>query len=365
MRRLLSLVALVVAIALGTSACGNDVISPAAAEVNGKDISQDALDDELEAIRGNADYLDFLQSQGNQVLGDGAGTFSADFVRRVLTRQIFLELVHQEYVRQKLAVTDQELAAVRTNVANEVGGPDIFEKFSESYQDTLMRRSAEVAAVQAKLSEVEVDDEAIRAYYDENPDQFIETCVRHILFAVVGDNGQVATEQTEAQSADLLAQANAAKARLDAGEDFAALAAELSKDQSNAADGGNLDCGPTGRFVPEFETAMEALQPGQVSPPVQTQFGQHLIKVDSRDAKAFEDVAEEIRDRLLGEASQGFGTFLSGAITDADIEVNPRFGTFSKDLQSPGVVGPTTPTTEPVGASGQGDQQQPPIDLGG
>jgi parvulin-like peptidyl-prolyl isomerase len=365
MRRFLSLVALVLAAAVATSACGNDVISPAAAEVNGKDISQDALDDELEAIRNNADYLDFLESQGNQVLGDGEGTFSADFVRRVLTRQIYLELVHQEFVRQELSVTDRDLAAVRNNVANEVGGPDIFEKFSESYQNTLMRRSAEVAALQAKLSDVSVDDDAIRAYYDENRDLFVETCVRHVLFAVIDDNGRVSTEQTEAQSADLLAQANAAKARIDAGEDFAALAAELSKDQSNAADGGNLDCGPTGRFVPEFETAMEALQPGQVSPPVQTQFGQHLIKVDSRDAQAFEEVAEEIRERLLGEASQGFGTFLSAAITEAEVEVNPRFGSFSKNLQNPGVIGPTTPTTEPVGASGQRGQQPSPIDLGG
>ena len=365
MRRFLSLVALVVAVALGTSACGNDVISPAAAEVNGKDISQDALDDELEAIRNNADYLDFLQQQGNTVTGQGEGTFSADFVRRVLTRQIYLELVHQEFVRQKLSVTDRELDAVRSSVANEVGGPDIFENFPEPYQRTLMRRSAEVAALQAKLSDVEVDDEAIRAYYDQNPELFVETCVRHILFAVIDDNGQVATEQTEAQAADLVAQANAAKARIDAGEDFNALAGELSKDASNASDGGNLDCGPAGRFVPEFETAMDALQPGQVSPPVQTQFGQHLIKVDSRAAKAFEEVAEEIRERLLGEASQGFGAFLSGAIADAEIEVSPRFGSFSKNSQSPGVVGPRTPTTEPVCASGQGNEQQSPIDLGG
>lgn len=366
MRRLFSLVALVGALALGTAACGNDVISPAAAEVNGKDISLETLDDELEAIRGNAEYLDFLASQGNQVLGDGEGTFSADFVRRVLTRQIYLELVHQEFVKQKLSVGDDELDAVRTDVAQEVGGPQILEQFDEAYQRTLLRRSAEVSALQQKLASVTVDDDAVRAFYDENKEQFVQTCSRHILFAIIGDDGQVDTEQTEAQAADLLDQANAAKGRLDGGADFAALAGELSKDASNASDGGSLGCQGPGQFVPEFETAMEALQPGQVSAPVQTQFGYHLIKVDSREPAAFDDVAEQIEQRLQAEASSGFSAFLSEAVTNADVEVNPRFGRFSKDLQQPGVLAPSTPTTQPVGASGQGGaQQQSPIDLGG
>lgn len=365
MTRLLSLVALACALALGTAACGDDVISSAAAEVNGKEISQDALDAELDAIRGNARYLEFLQSQGAQVFGDGERAFNADFVRQILTRQIYLELVHQEARRQKLEVGEEQLDAVRGDVASEVGGPEILEAFDEAYQRTLLRRSAEVTALQQSLSDVEVDDAAIRAFYDENQGLFVQTCGRHILFAVVGPNGQVQTQQTEAQSGDLLAQATAAKARIDAGEDFTALAAELSKDQSNASDGGNLGCQMAGQFVPEFETAMDALQPGQVSGPVKTQFGYHLIKVDSREPAAFEEVSDQIRQQLLSQSSAGLGAFLSQALTDADVEINPRFGRFSRDLQQPGVLPPSTPTTEPVGASGQSGRPQSPIDLGG
>ncbi|HVM08948.1 MAG TPA: peptidylprolyl isomerase [Acidimicrobiales bacterium] len=360
--RLLSLVAVALTFLLG--ACGNSVVSPAAAEVNGTKISQDALDDELEAIRGNREYLEFLSSQGNTVLGNGSGTFNADFVRRVLTRQIYLQLVHDEVKRLKIQVTGRNIDAVRLDVQAEVGGPSIFGKFSKAYQDTLLRRSAEVAALQLHLSDVDIDEATIRRYYEENQELFVETCVRHILFAVVTDSGQVSTEQTEAQSAELLAQAQAAKARIDSGADFAALAAELSKDSSNAADGGNLDCGPAGRFVPEFETAMDELQPGQVSDPVQTQFGYHLIKVDSREARPFEDAAAEIEQRLLGEASQGFGTFLSDAISSAEVEVNPRFGFFSKNLQNPGVLPPSAPTTLPIGGADQ-PPRAPAIDFGG
>ncbi|HEX4979424.1 MAG TPA: peptidylprolyl isomerase [Acidimicrobiales bacterium] len=365
MRRLFPLVALVALTVLSASACGDDLLSNAAAEVNGREISRDALDDELDAIRSNTLYLQFLQGQGANVAGSGTATFNAGFVRQVLTRQIFLELVHQEFVRRKLSVRPDDLDAVRSDVADEVGGPDVLERFDDDYEETLLRRSAEVAALQAELGDADVDDETIREFYDQNTDEFVETCVRHILFAVVGEGGQVATEQTEAQDAELLAEATAAKAALDAGGDFAALAAQVSKDQSNAADGGELGCGPPGRFVPEFEEAMDLLQPGQVSSPVKTDFGYHLVKVDSREQVPFEQAADQIRQRLLEEAAGSFGTFLGEAVGDADIEVNPRYGTFSKDLDTPGVVAPSAPTTLPVGASGSATQQQSPFELGG
>jgi foldase protein PrsA len=359
--RLLSVVAFVLALVVG--ACGDGGFQPAAAKVNGVSITQDDLDGELDAIRANASYVEFLGAQGNQIEGDGQGTFSANFVRRVLTRQIFLALVHAEFVRHDLELTDTDREQVRADVAAEVGGPQIFEAFAPDYQNILLRRSAEVAKVQLQLSDTNVDDETMRAFYDENQSLFAETCASHILFAVIDDAGEVATEQTDAQAAELLAQAQAAKARIDAGEDFAALAAELSQDASNKDQGGDLGCGPAGRFVPEFETAMDATAPGAVSAPVQTQFGYHLIKVTSRGTKPFEEVTDEIRERLLGEASQNFGTFLSEAVTEAEIEVNPRFGTFNKNAQNPGIQPPNAPTTEPVGGPPPGFEA--PIDLGG
>ena len=362
MARFLLRVAFVLALAVGGAACNNNVTSPAAAEVNGIDISQDALDDELEAMTANTDYIAFLDSQQITIRGSGQGTYDAGFVRRVLTRQILLELVHQEFVRQKLELTDDDLDLVRGDIENEVGGPDIFEGFPKAYQDTLVRRSAEVAKLQLELSDATVDDAAVRAFYDENPELFVETCVRHILLAVLDDTQQVDMAQTEAQGGALLAEAQAAQARVAGGQDFAAVAAELSKDLSNKDQGGDLGCGPAGRFVPEFETAMDATAPGQVSAPVKTQFGYHLINVVSRDPKPFDEVAGEIRERLLSESSAGFAEFLTEALSAAEIEVSPRFGTFDKNLQNPSIIPPNAPTTEPVGGAPDG---VPTIDLGG
>lgn len=83
---------------------------------------------------------------------------------------------------------------------------------------------------------------------------------------------------------EALALAQDIKKRLDAGEDFKALAVQYSDDSGSKATGGELGWYARGQgFVQEFEDAAFALQPGQISEPVKTQFGYHIIRVEERD----------------------------------------------------------------------------------
>lgn len=344
--RIFGLFALVLALVAG--ACGSDLgetVRPVAATVNGHKITEDQLDDELEAIEANTDYVESIEQGGLAVRGEGDGTLSNAFVSRVLTRQIFLALVHQEFEDRGLELTAADREAAVDSVVQSVGGKEIFDKFPESYRRTLIDRNAEVARLQTELGGPEVTDESIREFYEANLEQFQQTCPSHILFAVTREGGQLDQEATAAQVEQLTAAAAAARAEIAAGADFAAIAAERSVDQSNAQDGGDLGCGPPGRFVPEFETAMEALPVGAVSDPVVTQFGVHLIKVDDRRPQPLEEAEPLIRQQLQGEGQQAFSQFLQEAVEEAEVTVNPRYGTFSTEGQSPGVVPPNAPTT--------------------
>jgi parvulin-like peptidyl-prolyl isomerase len=104
--------------------------------------------------------------------------------------------------------------------------------------------------------------------------------------------------------AEGLAKAQDILKRLKAGEDFAALATKESDDTGSAANGGDLSFFKRGQMVPSFEQAAFAMQPGELSEPVKSQFGYHVIKVEARQTKTFDEVKDELEKRLKPEQSQ-------------------------------------------------------------
>ena len=311
-----------------------------AAEVNGERITQDELRGELNAILDNEEYLEqvdqgFASRGGERAVGAGEGTFNTVFVAAVLDRRIGFELIHQEVERRKLEIPAAQRRETEQNL-EESYGKGVFRAFPKSYRDELVRIFAEVRALEDALGSSAVDDEAVRRFYDENPEAFAQTCVRHIL--------------VDAQD-----KAASLKGRITGGEDFAELAKTDSTDNQvpngSAQQGGNLGCVARGSLVPEFEAAMDALQPGQVSDPVQTQFGFHLIEVLERKTISLDEAAPQIRENLQASQPDVVQSFVTDALAKAKIKVNPRYGTFVKSGPSPGVKAPklldAPPTTGP------------------
>ena len=143
---------------------------------------------------------------------------------------------------------------------------------------------------------IDVDENALRQRYEEQREQLTtpETReARHILITVPDGADDATVEAARQKLLDL-------KKRIDAGEDFAALAREFSQDPGSAADGGSLGEVEKGMMVKPFEDALFALQPGQVSDPVRTQFGWHLIRLDGINPGGTQPF-EEVRGRLADE----------------------------------------------------------------
>ena len=198
-------------------------------------------------------------------------------------------LMIEKVLAENFEVTDEEVDAEYESNKEELG--ESFDQFltqnnqtEESYKKVIRLNLLQEKAL---TEGVEVTDEEIQAQYDR---QGTELNARHIL---------VADEET----------ANSLKKELDEGGDFAALAEENSTDTGSAANGGNLDWFGPGAMVPEFEEVAYGLEVDEISEPVASEFGFHIIQVlETRkleDQPALEEQKEEIRSELaLSKADQ-------------------------------------------------------------
>lgn len=149
----------------------------------------------------------------------------------------------------------------------------------QNYRDT--RDSAQVSfavfrPTDAPDPSIKVSDSEIRAYYDSHKEELKRPGVAAVTYAVIPRT--INASDSNAIRDRLLT----LRSRILAGEKFEDVAKAESADSASAVDGGNLGVGVLGRFVEPFENAAKALQPGEISQPVLTQFGYHLIRLDSR-----------------------------------------------------------------------------------
>jgi peptidyl-prolyl cis-trans isomerase D len=145
---------------------------------------------------------------------------------------------------------------------------------------------------------VDVTDEAVQQYYTDHQTTYTkpeQVHARHILLKVPPDTAPELKEQVRKKAEDILK-------KVRAGEDFATLAQTYSED-SSAAQGGDLGTFPRGKMVPAFEAAAFALPPGATSEIVETPFGFHIIKVESKE-EARTQPLDEVRAQVIATLKQ-------------------------------------------------------------
>jgi peptidyl-prolyl cis-trans isomerase C len=154
------------------------------------------------------------------------------------------------------------------------------------------------------MKSVKIDDAALQVYYDAHKAEFESVKARHILIRFKGSAVPLRPGQKELSDEEALAKAQEIRKQLLAGGDFIALAKSESDDTGSGANGGDLGSFKHGQMVGAFETAAFALPVGQLSEPVKTQFGYHLIKVEEKQSKTLDDAKAEISEKLRPEAAK-------------------------------------------------------------
>ncbi|RAI42560.1 peptidylprolyl isomerase [Rhodoplanes roseus] len=161
----------------------------------------------------------------------------------------------------------------------------------KALMETLLRDSGKSGATGDAMQHVY--QEAVKQMGEEQ-----EVHARHILFRVADAGDAKAAAAAEAKAKDTLA-------KIKKGEDFSKLAKDLTEDPPGKADGGDLGWFTKDQMVPEFSEAAFKLDKGQVSDPVKTSFGWHLIKVEDkrkREPPPFEQVKDQIETFVTRKA---------------------------------------------------------------
>jgi peptidyl-prolyl cis-trans isomerase C len=149
-----------------------------------------------------------------------------------------------------------------------------------------------------------IDDAAIQKYYDDHKGDFETVTARHVLIRVKGAPMQSPAGKPELSDEEALAKAQEIRKRLVAGEDFATVAKAESYDTGSAAMGGSLGSFKKGMMVPPFEAAAFAAKIGDISEPVKTPFGYHIIQVEKHETKSLAESKSDIEAKLRPEIAR-------------------------------------------------------------
>ena len=333
---------LALSLLLAVAGCAAGADPNLAASVNGVDITIAEVEERLEVIRQNPQAVE-------QLANDPDGQILRQAENDVLNDLIIQSLLQQSAADELgVEVTDADVEAQREAVVEQIGGQEAFDQvieqqgLSEEQVDTELRRLALNEAISAQFAEdADISDEDVEAFYEENAEtRFLPTATaRHILV----------TDEATAQSAI---------DRIAGGEDFAAVATELSTDTGSGAQGGDLGELRPGDTVPEFDEALFNSPVGEVVGPIQTEFGFHVLEVLERDDEGPElaDVEEEIRDELAATSTQTqVEEFISEQSANAEVTVNPRFGEWNAEsgrVEAEPPLGDASEGAAPAGSEG-------------
>jgi foldase protein PrsA len=252
------------------------------------------------------------QSGGSTVAESSAGDITQDELYEAMKEKVgaqaLQQLVYEKVLSEKYEVTDKELDAKVDELKEQLGenfeaalaqyGYADEEDFKETMKLGLMQ---EKAAMQS----IKVTDKEVKEYYDNYKP---EIKARHIL---------VKDEKTALE----------VKQKLDAGEKFEDVSNTYSTDEAAKQAGGDLGWFGPGAMDPVFEEAAYALKKDEISAPVQTSFGFHVIQLtDKKEKKSFEEMKEQMEKELKSSklTTEKINEIMQKEIKDAKVKISDK-----------------------------------------
>lgn len=269
----------------------------------------------VEELERDVDLYGFLTTVSGSSCGQPVDGESPDAAcaRFALTTGIREELAKVYAAEHDLSVDPAEVTSAISQLETGLGGPEALTGQLDAAGVTraelvsLAERLLLVNIVQQAVVDERLDEETLQEAYDAQRETFTTVEVAHILLADEAEAEEIAGTVTA--------------------ETFERVARRVSIDPSAADNGGNLGSYTRADFGSQFDTDFVAgalaLEAGEISEPVQTQFGWHVIYMIGREIAPFEDVREQLR---AAQVVPVFEAWVLEQIEATNVEVNPRFG---------------------------------------
>jgi peptidyl-prolyl cis-trans isomerase C len=171
-------------------------------------------------------------------------------------------------------------------------------QLQSTYRDAELLASYALTAIN---DSIRIDDAALREYYEAHKSDYERVHARHILVRMEGSPAPLKAGAKDLTDAEALAKAQSLLQRIKAGEDFAKIAAAESDDDGSAINFGDLGWFGRGQLAPSLEEAAFQLQTGQISEPVKSQLGYHILQVEGSEFRSFDEVKEDVEKKIRPE----------------------------------------------------------------
>ncbi|MBP2025959.1 peptidylprolyl isomerase [Peptoniphilus stercorisuis] len=311
-----SLTALALTLVMGLTGCGK-APEGVVATVNDENISEEKFVMQYAAQRnqyvlmaGTNDILEEMSHDGNKTIDETIKEYTLKNLEQ-------MEILKQDAAKSNItvdqSVVDKQIEEVQTKLGGEEAFREQLSKIGSSpefYKSYLEDINLMDNYYKGKVKELEPSEEDIKKYYEEHKNEFFTAKASHIL---------VEDEKT----------AKEIKKELDKGANFEKLAKEKSIEPAAKESGGNLGEFPNDAMDKDFSTAIANMKAGEISDPVKTQYGYHIIKLDEKKERTFDEIKDSLKEELI---KNNFTEYIEKLQNDAKIK---EYLDYKKEIEIP------------------------------
>jgi foldase protein PrsA len=230
--------------------------------------------------------MKFLSPQQAQYLEIEA--FKESILKQEVGFEYLASTATEEAKKQAKKEADSQIADLKKTLGNDykkaLKEADVTEGDIHSYMERVLTVYQDM--------QLKVTDDQVVKEFEATKGDFTVSTLRHVLIGLTDANNK------ERTSEEALKIAKEVKAKLDGGADFAAIAKEYSDDTKTKETGGEYKDKAVGTYVDEFKKAAQTLPLNTISDPIETSYGYHILKVESRTDKTFDQLTDEQKEGI-------------------------------------------------------------------